>query len=105
MVRRISVAVVAVVLGVGLTGCSSGASKAVSKDDLAQQVKTQLAASVGQTPKSVTCADNLPAKVGSTVRCTLTAEDGTKFGVTVNATDVKGDDVRFHIKVDDHAMN
>jgi predicted thioesterase len=43
----------------------------------------------------------VPAKVGATQRCTLTALDGTTIGVTATVTAVNGDDVSFDFKVDD----
>lgn len=84
-------------VGLLLSGCS-GAS--VSKDQLEEQIKTQLTAQVGQEPDSVVCPDGLEAKEGATQRCDLTAE-GTTYGVTVTVTSVEGTNVKFDIKVDD----
>lgn len=72
----------------------------VSTDTLEKQVSTQLEAQVGQAPDSVTCKDPLPAKVGEKVRCELSADD-TRIGLTVEATEVDGDNVKFDISVDD----
>lgn len=83
-----------------LSGCSS---VKVSKDDVAEQIKTQLTAQVGQEPDSVECPDDLEGKVGATQRCTLTAGK-TKYGVLATVTKVDGSKVSFDIKVDDKPM-
>jgi Domain of unknown function (DUF4333) len=79
-------------------GCSS--EKAVDGDELEEQMTSQLADQVGQTPKSVDCPDDLPAEEGATVECTLITPDDVEFGVTVEATSVDGDNVEFHFQVD-----
>lgn len=65
-----------------LAGCSVhvGGTKAVGKKQVEQEVSTELTKSVGQKPKSVTCPGDLKAKVGTTMRCTLTAKDGSTIG-------------------------
>ncbi|MGV9797643.1 DUF4333 domain-containing protein [Mycobacterium sp. NPDC003449] len=96
----------AILVAAGLLGaCSSGADEpgGVAKDKLASEVKTQLEAQVGSKADSVTCDGNLEAKVGATQKCELTAE-GAKLGVTVKATAVDGDNVKFDAKVDDEPM-
>lgn len=80
-----------------LTGCSSNA---VEPDDLAQEVSSQLEATVGQAPDDVTCPEGLDAEVGAETRCTLTDGDAT-YGVSVTATAVDGDEVTFDIAVDE----
>ncbi|MFF3174548.1 DUF4333 domain-containing protein [Streptomyces sp. NPDC057900] len=83
-------------------GCSAsvGSTKAVSKKEVAKQAKAGLAKEVGREPDDVTCEHDLKAKVGETVRCTLTA-DGKKQGMTVTAKSVDGDNVHMAFKVDD----
>uniref|UniRef100_A0AAU2VT85 DUF4333 domain-containing protein n=1 Tax=Streptomyces sp. NBC_00008 TaxID=2903610 RepID=A0AAU2VT85_9ACTN len=83
-------------------GCSAsvGTTKAVSKKEVAKQAKAGLAKEVGREPDDVTCEHDLKAKVGETVRCTLTA-DGKKQGMTVTAKSVDGDNVHMDFKVDD----
>jgi hypothetical protein len=85
-----------------LAGCSVhiGSGKAVDKNKVEQEVSTELTKSVGQKPKSITCPGDLKAKVGTTMRCKLTASDGSTIGLTLRVTSVKGSDVEFHIQVD-----
>ena len=83
-------------IAAAVTGCSG--SSAVSKSDVEQQISSKLAAKVGQTPKSVSCPGNLKAKVGESMVCTLTADDGSTIGVTATVTSVSGGSVKFDIK-------
>lgn len=95
------------VLGVGLlSGCSfhAGSTPAVSAAKLAESVKQQLDASAGQTSKSVTCDGNLAGKVGATQRCVLTAQDGTRIGVTVTTTKADDKGLSFEVVADDEPM-
>ena len=95
--------VAALALTFGVSACSASASigtKQVDKADVAKQVSAQLTQQVGKTPDAVTCPDNLDAKVGATLDCTLTDHD-THYGVHVTVTTVDGDNVKFDIKVAD----
>ena len=60
---------------------------------------------VGAEPESVECDGDLPAEVGATLRCVLTAPNGEQVGLTVTATEVADDDVSFDILVDDELMS
>ncbi|MEV6104907.1 DUF4333 domain-containing protein [Streptomyces sp. NPDC051940] len=97
--------VVAVAIG-ALAACSAeaGTTSSVGTEDLEKKVTTTLTEKVGQAPKSVDCPDKLKAEEGATTRCTLTAEDGSKIGLTVTAGKPDGDDVPIDIKVDDKPM-
>jgi hypothetical protein len=75
------------------------ATGAVDGQAVATAVSEKLTAIAGQTPDSVTCPD-LPASVGSTIRCELVAGPDT-LGVTVTTTAVQDGRVQFDIKVDD----
>ena len=100
MRRLLGVVSLAVVLA-PVAGCSleAGPEPGVAPDVLAEQVSVSLAETVGRAPDDVECPDRLAARVGAEVRCTL--RDGeTAYGVTVRATAVDGDDVRFDIQVD-----
>lgn len=77
------------------------AGDVVDGAEVAQSVFDQLTAMVGTEPDEVACPD-LPAEVGATVRCDLTADTGT-YGVTVTTTSVDGGQVAFDIAVDDEA--
>ncbi|OMC05180.1 hypothetical protein A5734_08455 [Mycolicibacterium fortuitum] len=104
---RMSVAATAVIAAGLLGACSAhfeaGTTAGVGKEQLAKIVKEKLEAQAKAKADSVVCDDALRAKVGATQRCVLTA--GTKkYGVTVTATSVDGDNVKFDVKVDDKAM-
>lgn len=97
------------VLAVGLLGaCSAhvefGSRTAdVDKVKLAEEIKKRLEEQAGAKSDSVKCREDLPAKVGATRRCVLTADD-KRYGVTVTATSVRDGHVKFDIKVDDGPM-
>ncbi|HEY7483269.1 MAG TPA: DUF4333 domain-containing protein [Streptosporangiaceae bacterium] len=93
---------VALACGVVLVaGCSfSTGDKAVDKSKVEQQISDLLTAKVGQHPKSISCPGDLTAKQGTTMRCQLEANDGSKIGLTVTVTSAKDNDVKFDVKVD-----
>ncbi|MDX6648377.1 MAG: hypothetical protein QOJ97_328 [Solirubrobacteraceae bacterium] len=82
-----------------LAACGAG-EKILPKADVEQAAKEQLTATVGQTPKSIGCPGDMKAKVGETMRCTLTADDGTKLGVTITVKKVDGDKATYEVAVD-----
>lgn len=84
-------------LGAAMLALAGCGPNAVDHDDLAQVVSDRLAQQVGRQPDSVTCPKDLPAEVGSSIRCTLT-EGGQSLDVTVTVTSV-ADEVRFSIEV------
>lgn len=84
-----------VALTAGLTACGSAAVPAV---DVQTQISEQLAAQVGQAPDSVTCPGDLPAEVGATMTCELTAGKD-QLPVMVTVTSVDGTNVAFDIEV------
>ncbi|MEV5316733.1 DUF4333 domain-containing protein [Streptomyces sp. NPDC052687] len=95
-------------LGALLTGCSASAGVGesepkLSSGKLADTVAEKLAATTGQPKPDVTCPEDLTGKVGTTTRCTLTADDGSTLGVTVTVTSVDGDRIDFDIKADETA--
>ncbi|MGW7361386.1 DUF4333 domain-containing protein [Streptomyces sp. NPDC054802] len=73
---------------------------AVHKTRVAQTISDKLAADTGKRPDRVTCPEHLPARVGATIRCELTAGSDT-LGVTVTAVSVNGGRVNYNFKVDD----
>ncbi|MEW2123762.1 DUF4333 domain-containing protein [Streptomyces sp. NPDC007259] len=85
-------------------GCSFsvGGDKVVKKDEVAKQASAGLKKEVGRAPEKVTCEDELKAKAGESVRCTLT-DGGKKLGMTVTVKSVDGDDVNMDYKVDGDA--
>ncbi|MCF6471286.1 DUF4333 domain-containing protein [Nonomuraea sp. MG754425] len=82
---------------------STGASEdgAVHKARVAQTISDKLAANSGKRPDRVTCPQHLPARVGATIRCELTAGSDT-LGVTVTAASVNGNQVNYRFKVDNN---
>ncbi|WP_405901593.1 DUF4333 domain-containing protein [Streptomyces sp. NBC_00727] len=84
-----------------VSGCSFsfGGDKVVKKDEVAKQASAGLKKEVGRAPEDVNCEDDLKAKVGESVRCTLT-DGGKKLGMTVTVRSVDGDDVKMDYKVD-----
>ena len=88
----------AIVIGtLAVAACGTGA---VARSDVEKNVSDQLTATVGQKPKSITCPGDLDAKVGTTMRCSLTADDDTSLGLVVTVTSVQGGDVKFDLAVD-----
>lgn len=92
----------------GLLGACSGsvhvgATPEIPQDKLGTLVKGQLETKFKAKADSVVCDGGLRGEVGSTQRCLLTA-GSTKVGVTVTATSVDGDNVKYDIVVDDKAM-
>ncbi|MEV0776614.1 DUF4333 domain-containing protein [Streptomyces sp. NPDC050433] len=80
------------------TGVNEGG--AVHKARVAQTISDKLAADTGKRPDRVTCPEHLPARVGATIRCELTAGSDT-LGVTVTATAINGNQVNYNFKVND----
>jgi hypothetical protein len=85
-----------------VTGCSSG-DPVVKKGEVEKQAVAVLEEEVGQTPDDFTCDEDLPAKVGSSIRCELTAGDET-YGVTVTTTSFEDSRAEFDVLVDDSPM-
>jgi hypothetical protein len=80
-----------------LAACGAGT---VPPDEVADDVATLLEQEVGVRPQIV-CPDELPAEVGATTRCTLTAgDDPTAYGVTVTVAAVDGDEPEYSVEVD-----
>lgn len=95
--RGVLIAVTALAIMGGATGCGQAS---VDKEETANQISQELEKQVGQKPDAVTCPDDLPAEVGQSIRCELTA-GSDKLGVTAKVTSVDGGNVQFDIKVDD----
>lgn len=85
-----------------LAGCGSGDS--VDRGEVEQKVLDGVEQQTGEKMKSVECDEDLPAEVGASIRCILTAPDGTRAGVTVTTRTVEGDTADFHFQVDDQPM-
>ncbi len=92
----ISGAAAGLMAGVGACSCSIGAHgpKAVSRSDVADQITSKMTDAAGNKPSSVTCPDDLPAKVGAQLNCEMKVQDQT-FNVNVTVTSVNGSKVNF----------
>ncbi|MEV0743964.1 DUF4333 domain-containing protein [Streptomyces sp. NPDC050273] len=85
------------------TGTGTGAGgQSVNRAEVARQGKAALTAQVGKAPDAFSCAEDLPAEVGATIRCQL-ASEGKQYGVTVTAKSVVNGKVSMDFKVDDAA--
>ncbi|MCP2316076.1 protein of unknown function (DUF4333) [Nocardia amikacinitolerans] len=83
-------------------GCSvevGSSTPQVKEGELEKSVKQTLTEEVGQEPDSIDCPADLDGKVGTTMRCTLTA-GGETLGLTVTVTSVEGDKVNYDVAVD-----
>ena len=82
---------------VGLVACGA---PTLGASDVAKSAEDALEKQFGQRP-TISCPDDIEAKVGNETRCTLTAQglDGT-YGVTVTIKSVEGSKANFDIKVD-----
>lgn len=93
--RRVAVATT---LAFALSTAACGAGS-VAQKDVEKGVADQLEKQVGTRPE-VSCASDLAAEVGKTIRCELTADDGSTIGATVKVDKVDGDDVDYTVQVD-----
>jgi hypothetical protein len=78
----------------GACSCSVSSKRAVSKSDVASQITSKMTDAGGHKPDSVTCPDDLPAKVGAQVNCTMKVKNQS-FNMNVTVTSVNGNDVKF----------
>jgi LysM repeat protein len=80
-----------------LSGCGK---KVVSEKTVESQVASELAAQVHQPAPTVKCPGDLTAKVGATLKCTLTPKSSTTvYPVTVTVTSVTNGVAHFHAQV------
>lgn len=82
-----SAALCAVVLPCALfaTGCGNDA---VSKDSIEKQIEAQLGPKLPKEIKTVTCPEDLSAKVGKVTNCVITYVGGIKVEVRTKVTKV-----------------
>ncbi|WP_239146222.1 DUF4333 domain-containing protein [Streptomyces sp. SID10815] len=99
----------AVAAGTLLLGCSASVETKkstppkLSAAKLSSTLSAKLAAATGQPEPHVSCPEDLVGKVGTTTRCTLTADDGSTLGVTVKVTSVDGDQIHYDYQADKKA--
>lgn len=90
----VSGAAIGLVASAGACSCSVTSSRSVSKSDVAAQITAKMTDAAGNKPESVTCPDDLPAKVGAELDCEMKVKDQT-FNVNVTVTSVEGSNVKF----------
>jgi hypothetical protein len=90
-------------VGDGVVDRDANMGPGVPKVQLETAVRQILEESVGQQSDGVVCNGGLAAEVGAVQRCALILGD-EKLGVTVTATSVVGNDVKFDIQVDQRPM-
>lgn len=83
------------------TGCSVTTSS-IEREELEQEISTQLEDEVGVAPDDVECPEDLDSEVGATVVCVLTAGED-ELDVTVEVTSVEDGRALFDIAVEDPA--
>jgi len=94
--------VVCGLLGTGLTGCSgsinveTNSKTSVSGANLQKELTDKLTAA-GNTPRSVTCAEDLVGEVGKTAKCEVVFSDTNSVDAILTATSVEGSTVNFDI--------
>ena len=88
-----------------LVACSGTAS--VDQADVEAEAATQLAEAVGSdTEPDIACPGDLTAEVGETLVCELSVEgDSEVYEVTIEVTEVDGDDVAFDVEVADEPIS
>lgn len=101
----VSGAAAGLVASAAACSCSVGTSHSVSKGDVAKQITAKMTDAQGNKPESVTCPNDLDAKVGSQLNCTMKIKD-VDYNVNVTVTSVNGSDVKFDMveTVDKHQV-
>jgi hypothetical protein len=66
----------------------------IDRSQIASQITAKLTDGAGNKPDSVTCPDNLLAKVGAQLNCEMKVKNQS-FNVNVTVTSVDGTDVKF----------
>jgi hypothetical protein len=67
----------------------------IDRSQIASEISTKLTDAAGNKPDSVTCPDNLLAKVGAQLNCTMVATNQDTYNVNVTVTSVNGTAVNF----------
>jgi hypothetical protein len=89
-----------------IAGCSAsahvsiGATRAVPRHTVENEVATTLARQKNQPVPKVACPGNLKAKVGTIMYCSLTAQgSAASYPVKLQVDSVSGNKAHFHIEV------
>jgi hypothetical protein len=70
----------------------------VGRAEVGRQITEQMTTGLGHRPESVTCAQDLPGKVGASINCTL-VDAGQTYPVTARVTSMDGNVARFDVQV------
>jgi predicted thioesterase len=81
----------------GACSFTFGSSHTVSKSDVEGQISSKFLDSGGGKPSSVTCPNDLDAKVGAKITCSMKVKD-QPYLVDVTVTTVNGNDVKFDMQ-------
>lgn len=90
--------------GLAAGGCGLLGTAAVDSDRVEQRISEDLERQFGDPPADVDCPEDLEATLSASMRCVITAEDGTQIGVTVIVTGIDGSTVHFEFEVDDEPL-
>ncbi len=99
--------IVFTLLGVGivtLAVAASSSTPSVAQSSVESQISDQIQTSGGNRPQSVSCASDLPAKVGAAVHCTVTPVSGQRLPVTATVSSVDGNTAHFTVAADRPAV-
>jgi hypothetical protein len=87
---------------IGTAGCMSG-PHTVSRSDVESQISQKMKGPRGNKPESVSCPDDLKARVGAKLDCEMTA-DGQTYSVNVVVTSIDGNQAKFDMDVNDQPI-
>lgn len=93
MTRLLTLCIGATMMSALFAGCSTGPDT-VNKDDVVKQIGDKMTDAAGNKPETVTCPDELAAKVGAEVNCDMKVK-GKPFVVNVKVTSIDGSSVKF----------
>jgi hypothetical protein len=98
--RRLALISASVAVAVGVAGCAS----TVSSSDVANRGKTafnQQLAAAGRSERvlTVSCPNDLDAKVGASEVCSATGTGGAKLNIRATVTSVKGSTAEMHFSL------
>lgn len=95
-----TVAAVATVGGL-LLGLAACGRDAVPAGDIEQEINKLATQRLGAPADAVDCPQPLPAKIGSSIRCSVTVGGGQTYGVTIKISSIDGDHTEYNIEVDE----
>jgi len=98
--KRLALLAPLTALSLGFAACGDDGS--VSSGEIEDKATTVLSKKVGQTPKSISCPNDLDAKAGASETCVITAEDGSTVNMTATVKSVDGDNAQLDFQVADH---